>query len=122
MKTLVVLLCATSILAWAKDTPVDVEVKATHAVTHEDQSSGAIVRKGLMGDNAPTRQVESFNLDTVINGEHVLLVCDDPKACESPALGTYKGEMKHDKWIKLTFRLPLSKKEVSRQYKIAGSW
>ena len=121
MKTLILLLCVTSVLAWAKDTPVDVEVKATHAVTHEDQSSGAIVRKGLMGDNAPTRQVESFNLDTVINGEHVLLVCDDPKGCESLAAGTYKGKMNHQ-FIKLTFSLPLTKKEVSRLYKIAGSW
>jgi len=121
MKTLILLLFTMTALAWSKDT-VDIEVKATHAVTHEDRGTGAIVNKGLMGANTPTKQMESFNLDTVINGEHVLLACDDPKGCESPALGTYKGEMKRSKWIKLTFGLPLTHKEVSRWYKIAGSW
>jgi hypothetical protein len=122
MKTLIVLLFAMTSLAWSKDAQIDVEVKATHSVTHEDQSSRAMVDKGVLGAHAPTRQIESFNLDTVINGDHVLLVCDDPKGCESPALGTYKGEMKRNKWIKLTFSLSLSHKEVSRWYKIAGSW
>ena len=121
MRTLIVLLFATATLAWSKDT-VNVEVKATHAVTHEDQSNRAVLDKGIMGSNAPTRQIESFNLDAVINNERVLLVCDDPKGCESPALGTYKGEMKRSKWVKLTFDLPLTHKEVSRWYKIAGSW
>lgn len=120
-KTLIVLLFATTTLAWSKDT-VDVEVKATLAVTHEDQGNRAVLDKGILGAHAPTRQVESFNLDTVINNEHVLLACDDPKGCESPALGTYKGELKRSKWIKLTFSLPLTHKEVSRWYKIAGSW
>lgn len=121
MKTLILLLFATTALAWSKDT-VDVEVKATHAVTHEDQGNRAVLDKGIMGAHSTTKQQESFNLNTVINGEHVLLACDDPKGCESPALGTYKGEMKRSKWIKLTFGLPLSHKEVSRWYKIAGSW
>jgi hypothetical protein len=40
-----------------------------------------------MGAGSPGRQVESFNLDTVINGEHVLLACEDDKECEAPALG-----------------------------------
>ena len=120
-KTLFVLLFAMSIFAWPKDT-LDVEVKATHPVTHDDQSSDARVHKALEGAHSVTRQLESFNLDTVINGEHVLLVCDDPKGCESPALGTYIGEMKRSKWIKLTFGLPVTHKEVTRWYKIAGSW
>jgi hypothetical protein len=121
MKMLIALLFVMTSLAWSKDT-VDVTVAATHAVTREDQSNRAVLDKGVMGAHAPTRQSESFNLDTVINGEHVLLACDDPKGCESPALGTYKGEMKRSKWIKLTFNLPLNHKEVSRWYKIAGSW
>jgi hypothetical protein len=118
MKTLILLLIATSVLVWAKDT-VDVEVKATHAVTHNDQSVASALRpRGL-----PTQQVESFNLDTVINGEHVFLTCAEvSKTCEAPALATYKGEMRHGKWIKLTFEMPVTHKEVSRSYKIAGSW
>ena len=32
-----------------------------------------VIDKGLMGSAVPTRQVESFNLDAVINGEHVLV-------------------------------------------------
>ena len=65
-------------LAWSKDT-VEVKIKATHAVTHEDRSTSAVISKGLMGATVPTKQVESFNLDTVINSERVLLVCDDPR-------------------------------------------
>jgi hypothetical protein len=70
----------------------------------------------------PTRQVESYNLDTVINGEHVLLACDDMKGCEAPALGSYDAEMRKKQYVKMTFTLPLSQKPVTRLYKIAGSW
>jgi hypothetical protein len=56
-----------------------------------------------------------------LNGEHVLLVCDDPKGCEAPALGTYEAERKRGKWLHMAFPLPLSK-PVTRWYKIAGSW
>jgi hypothetical protein len=121
MKLLIGVLVVTASVAWAKDT-VDVEVKAIHSVTHEDQGRRSVLDKGIMGTHAPTRQVESFNLDTVIKGERVLLACDDPKGCEAPALGAYKGELRRSKWIKLTFGLPLAHKEVSRWYKIAGSW
>jgi hypothetical protein len=121
MKTMIVLLFAAATLVWAKDT-LTVEVKATHATTHEDQSNRAVLDKAITGANSPTRQVESFNLDTIINNERVLLVCDDPKGCESAALGTYKGEIKRSKWIKLTFSLPVTHKQVARWYKMAGSW
>src|ERR1700739_3621082 len=116
-----VLLFALSTFVFAKDA-VQVEVKATHAVTHDDQGSRAIFNKGLRGPHPPTKQQESFNLDTVINGEHVFLACEDPKGCESPSLGTFSGEIKRTKWIKLSFPLPLTHKEVTRWYKIAGSW
>jgi len=108
-------------LAWSKDT-VQVQVVATHAVTHEDRGARATVDKGILGANVPTKSVESFNLDAIVNGEHVLLACDDPKGCESPAVGTYEGELKRSKWIKLKFPVPISHKEVSRWYKISGSW
>ena len=119
MKYLPVFLLVTSL--WAKDI-IPVRVVATHVVTHEDQSARAIVDKGILGPHVPTRQVESFNLDAIIKDEHVLLACDDPKGCESPALATYDGEMKRGKWIRLTFPMPLSGKSVRRWYRIAGSW
>jgi hypothetical protein len=121
MKRVLLLLFATSLPLAAKD-ELRVQVIAVHAVTHDDQSARSIVDKGLMGATIPTRQVDSFNLDTVINNEHVLLACEDSKGCESPALATYDAELKRGKWVKLTFPLPLSKKSVTRWYRIAGSW
>jgi hypothetical protein len=79
------LLFALSAVALAKDM-VQVEVKATHAVTHEARDASAITERGLMEAHALGRQVESFNLDSVINGEHVLQVCEDDKGCEAPPL------------------------------------
>jgi hypothetical protein len=118
---IIVLLFALTSLAVAKDV-VQVEVKATHSVTHEARDTRAIMDKGILGAGAPNRQVESFNLDTIINGEHVLLVCDDDKGCEAPALGTYSGEVKRRGHVHLTFAVPLTHKDVSRWYKVAGSW
>ena len=106
----------------AKDI-LTVEVKAVHAVTHDDQSATATVRKALEGAHGTTRQLESFNLDTIINGEQVLLACSDPKGCEAPELGTHDGELvRHGKWVKVTFDLPLSRKTVTRWYRVAGHW
>lgn len=76
----------------------------------------------MLGAHAPTGQSESFNLDAIINGKHVFPACDDPKGCESLAIGAYDGELKKNKWVKMTFTLPLSQKPVARWYKIAGSW
>ncbi len=121
MNKLILVLVLLSTLAFAKDA-VKVQVAAVHTVTHDDRGGRAVVDKVMMGAHAPTRQIESFNLDTTINGEHVLLACDDPKGCESPALGTYDAERKRDKWLRVTFPLPLSNKTVTRWYKIAGSW
>jgi hypothetical protein len=101
---------------------VDVKVVAVHSVTHDDQSSRATMDKAMLGSHSTTRQVESFNLDTVINGQHVILSCDDYKGCESPSPGTYSAEMKREKFVRLTFTLPVSHKEVSRWYRIAGAW
>jgi hypothetical protein len=105
----------------AKDV-LRVQVAAVHSVTHEDQGSRAVINKAMLGAHAPTGQSESFNLDAIINGKHVFLACDDPKGCESPAIGAYDGELKKNKWVKMTFTLPLSQKPVARWYKIAGSW
>lgn len=116
----IVLLCL-SISVWAKNT-MEVKVVTSHQVTHEQRDSRAIVTTGILGAHAPREQAESFNLDAVIGEEHVVLACDDPKGCENVAAGTYQGEMKRSKWIRLTFTLPVTHKEVTRWYKMAGSW
>ena len=115
---LVLLLAA---ISFAKDT-VEVQVVATHSVTHEARDARAITERGLMGAHALGRQVESTNLDAVINGEHVLLACDDDKGCEAPALGTYQAELKRRGHLRLAFTVPVTHKQVARWYKIAGSW
>ncbi len=120
MKSLFVVLLV-ACFAQAKDV-LRVEVAAVHSVTHEDQGSRAVLSKGILGAHTPTSQSESFNLDVIIRGEHVRLYCDDPKGCESPALGVYEGELIRERWVKLSFALPVSQKQVTRGYKIAGSW
>jgi hypothetical protein len=120
MKTMIVVLLFAA-LAFGKDS-LRVEVIAVHSVTHEDRGGRAALDKAILGAHAPTTQRESFNIDAKVNGENVLLACDDPKGCESPAVGTYDGEIKRGKWLKLTFPMPLSGKSVTRWYRIAGSW
>jgi hypothetical protein len=89
MKYLAVLLLLTG---FAISETSNVEVVATHSVTRNDESARAIVDKGLMGSHAVDRQRESYNLDAIINGSHVLLACEDSKGCEAPAIGTYSAE------------------------------
>lgn len=120
MRLLIATLCLTA-LTFAKDLK-PIKVIATHAVTHEARDFRAIMDKGLMGPSAPNRQVESYNLDTEIDGEKVVLACDDDKGCEAPALGTYEAEMKRRGHVHLTFDMPVTHKQVSRWYKVAGSW
>ena len=81
-KVLLVLLLAS--FAWSKDA-MKVTVAATHAVTHEDRGGRAVIDKAIMGAHAPTGQSESFNLDAIVNGQHVFLACDDSKGCEARA-------------------------------------
>lgn len=119
VRLLLVLLVALSVQA--KDV-LKVDVIAVHSVTHNDQDVRAMLTKGILGAHAPSSQSESFNLDAVINGEHVILVCEDPKGCEAPALSTYDAEIKRQKFVKMSFPIPPSQKQVSRWYKIAGSW
>ena len=122
-KVLLVLVVLFTVYAFAQAKDVlKVQVAAVHSVTHEDRGTRATVDKAMLGAHAPTSQSESFNLDAIINGEHVFLACDDPKGCEAPAVGSYDAELKKNKWVKLAFTLPLSQKQVVRWYKIAGSW
>lgn len=121
MRNLIVLLCLLS-FGWAKDMK-QVQVMATHAFTHDARDTNAKIDKFFNGASSLGRQVESFNLDTVIDEEHVLLTCIDDKGCESPKLGTYSGELKgRGRYIRLTFDLPLNHGKVTRSYKVAGSW
>lgn len=107
--------------ALAKDT-VQVEVKATHAATHEARDTRAVMDRGILGPHVPGRDVEVFNLNAIINGEHVVLACDDDKGCEAPALGTCEGEMRRGGHVRVAFEVPVTHKKVARWYKIAGSW
>ena len=106
----------------AKDVK-QVQVVATHAVSREDAGPRSQVDSVVVGAGRPRTMTESFNLDTVIDGQHVVLVCDDPKGCEAPSTGkTYEAELKRNRWFHLSFMLPVSNKQVTRWYKIAGSW
>jgi hypothetical protein len=75
---LVLLVLAFGVFAQAKDV-LRIQVAAVHSVTHEDRGRRAMVDKLVLGSNGPTSQSESFNLDAIVNGQHVLLACDDPK-------------------------------------------
>jgi hypothetical protein len=115
-KLVLVLLIAISVQA--KDA-IRVEVSAVHSVTHNGRSLQDYM---LSGPGHPVRQIESYNLDAIINGERVILNCEDPRGCEAPAVGSYDAEIRHEKYVKLTFEMPLSKKSVTRMYKVAGTW
>jgi hypothetical protein len=121
MKRLAQLFLCLSLSAWAKDIK-QVKVVATHAVTHEARDTRAIMDRGIMGAHTLGRQVESFNLDTEIDGEKVLLACDDDKGCEAPELDTYEAELRRGGHIRVNFTVPVTHKKVGRWYRIAGSW
>ena len=108
----IVLVLVLSCFCLAKDT-VQVQVVAVHPVTHEDQRFASTAMKVMTGAHSPSRQMESFNLDAVVGGQHVVLTCEDPKGCESLAIGTYDGEVKRNKWIKVSSTLPVSEKKVT---------
>lgn len=105
----------------SKDT-IQVDVKAVHQVTHEARDTRAVIDKGILGANSPNRSMEVFDVQAIINSEHVVLVCQDDKGCEAPSVGIHPAEMKRRGYMKMTFDLPVTHREVSRWYKIAGSW
>ncbi len=121
MKQLLLFVLLGSSLCWAKDV-VQVEIKATHVATRTARSHRDITERGIMGANSPGRSVEVYDLDCIINGEHVVLTCDDDQGCESPKLGTYEGEVRRRGHVRVKFTLPLTDKQVNRWYKVAGSW
>jgi hypothetical protein len=121
MKKTAVLLFCLSAFVFAKD-KVTVKVVATHQVSREARDFRAQMDKAMMGSTTPGRTVEVFNLDTIINGEHVVLACEDDKGCEAPSVDSeYQGDMVHDH-VHLAFTLPVTHKQVKRWYKVAGSW
>jgi hypothetical protein len=70
---------------------VQVQVLAVHSLTHEDRGVRATVDKGILGANAPTKEMEFFNLDTIINGASMFCWrAMTPRAVNRPALGATK--------------------------------
>ena len=58
----------------------------------------------LFHDEQSNRQIQSFDLKAIINGQHVILACHQlskafatETACESIAPGTYSAEMRKKK-------------------------
>jgi hypothetical protein len=114
-----------SSFAVAKDT-VSVEVKESVSVTmtHHDAIST------LFNKQQDQRQVQSFDLKAIINGQHVVLACDamshagSQSACDSIAPGTYSGELRgrDGKFLTLHYTAPLTGKERKQNYAVQGSW
>ena len=101
---------------------VQVEVVASHPFTHDDQGDLSQILKALSGPAATVSMAEVFNLDVIINGEHVTLLCRDKKGCENLPPAKYDGVVFGPTSMDLKFDLPLSHKPVKRHYQIAGSW
>ena len=121
MRTLLaiaLLFCALAASA-AKDV-VQVEVITAVVATHNDRGFGATMLKGI-DPHSITGQVESYNLQTVINGERVTLACIENR-CESLKPGIYQGENHGGRYVRIRFPLPLRDKMVTRSYKVIGSW
>src|SRR5438309_7189383 len=85
-------------LSFAKDV-ITVKVIATHSASREARDLRSTSDRVMLGANTPGRTVEVFNLDAIINGEHVLLACEDDKGCEAPAVDAeYQAEIKRSKF------------------------
>jgi hypothetical protein len=101
---------------------VQVEVVASHAVTHDDQGDLNQILKALSGPAATVSMADVFNLDAIINGEHVTLLCRDKKGCENLQPAKYDGVVFGPTSMDLKFDLPSSHKAVKRHYQISRSW
>jgi len=106
--------------AWAKDTK-PVQVIAAHAVTREDAGVKSQLDAVFIGAGRPRTTVDSFNLDTKIDGENVFLACDVPTGCPAPAPGKYEGEIVRGKYVRFTYELPVTHKKTRLWYHIAGT-
>ena len=101
---------------------VQVEVVASHTVGHDDQGDLNQILKALSSPETTATVAEVFNLDVIINGEHVTLLCRDKKGCENVQPAKYEGVVLGPTSMDLKFELPLSHKPIKRHYQIAGSW
>jgi hypothetical protein len=107
-----VLVALSTLSAVAKDKkpPLDIEVVAIHetsAFTIHDE------------------KVASFDLDAIVEGQHVFLECAAPEffPCGSVAKGTYQGKYAHEReFVDITFPRPLVGGTNTSRYKIRGSW
>jgi hypothetical protein len=115
-----------STLAFAEKNIVTVQVVESTSVTMTHHSAMTTV----FNDQKDERQVQSFDLKTVINGEHVVLACRQlskafatESACESLATGSYQAELKTKyRYVIISFNEPVSGKEKKQSYQIQGSW
>lgn len=111
--------------AFAAKDSIQIEVKEAVSVTMTQHSATS----ELFSAQKDERQIQSFDLKAVINGQHVILSCRQlskafavESACESIAPGIYNGELSHGKLITLHYNAPLSNKESKQNYVVQGSW
>ena len=62
-----------------------------------------------------------INLNALIGGEQVLLMCTDRAKCEALKPGDYTATL-HGKKVEIHFTEPVTKKERKEHFVISGSW
>ena len=114
-----------STLTVAKDvTTVEVTESVSVTMTHHSAAST------MFNTQKDERQIQSFDLKAIIDGQHVMLGCRQlskafatETACDAIAPGKYSAEMKsHGKFVTVIFNEPLTGKEKKQTYIVEGSW
>ena len=92
-----------------------------HAKT--ESTSVKIVSNNLTQQIADKHRREQLgvNLNAVIAGEQVLLMCTDRSKCEALKPGDYTATL-HGKKVEIHFTEPVTKKEKKEHFVISGSW
>ncbi len=114
MKQLVLVLLVGFAFAKDKKPPIEVEVVASHAM---HQSYG--------NDPLSVHPTTSFNLDVIIEKNHVTLECAAPDyaPCPSLAPGKYDGRFKSDREVvEIDYVPPLVGGLKHNVYKVGGTW
>ena len=88
-----------------------------------DTTSVKIVSSNVTQQIADKHRHEQLgiNLNAVIGGEQVLLMCMDRSKCEALKPGEYVGAV-HGKKVEVRFTEPVTKKERKEHFVISGSW
>ena len=122
-------LCGLALQVFAKD-EITIDVRASHAVTmNEHTAVGTLFASSSQPEGSSGRQIQSYNLDAIINGEHVVLACKQLSkgfASVSPCVeippGKYSGTLNRGKFVVLRFSEPLTHKDKTQNYEVQGSW